>query len=627
MTTKAWFWKACGGWGASCVVTGAVWAGSPTVEQALALKPIQSGVEYDTPAAAEIGKCVMAPEKVGGYTGWVVRTAGGDILRKFIDDDNDGHVNLWCYYKDNVEVYRDIDGNANRKVDQSRWVNTAGSRWGVDANEDGRIDAWKAISAEEVTAEIVAAIRDADAQRFEAVLLSSEEMTSLGVNDSMLKELQAKGKEARAKFAEAAKAQSIVGPKTKWSQFGAGQPGAIPAEGSGEKDLVVYENVLAMVEGGKGQDHIGVGALVQTTNGWRAIDLPSGLKPADQSEFGFFFQGPATTAQRAVAGAPSDAQKELLDQLDALDKQTTTLKPEELYAKRADLLERIAFAASDAQDRDVWGRQLVDMLSTAVQSGEFTDGKDRLRKFADRIAKEGQDNNLAAYAQYRLMMAEYIQSQSAPNADFAKIQEAWLKSLEAFIKEYPQSQEASEALLEVATTYELAGQLEDAAKWYGEVASRYADSSAGIKAAGAKRRLESVGKPLVLKAATVDGKPFDLGKVKGKVVVLHYWASWSDLCRSDLAQLKELQTKYAAKGLTLVGISLDSSLQDLKSYLAKSKLPWTQVYEEGGLEGRLAQELGIRTVPTILLIDDKGQVIRNNVHVAELEGELGKLLR
>ena len=627
MTTKAWIRKSIGGFGASCLVGGAVLGANPTVDQALALKPIQTNVEYDLPKPEDAAKCVMAPEKVGGHTGWVVRTAGGDILRKFIDDDDDGHVNLWCYYKDGVEVYRDIDTNANRKVDQSRWVNIAGSRWGLDSNEDGRIDAWKSISAEEVTAELVQAVRDADEARFAAVLLSDEQAKALGVSADLLKELQAKREEAKIAFAKASKDQKVVGASTKWTQFGAGQPGAVPAGTVGEKDIRVYENVLAMLDGGDGQDHLAVGTLVETDTGWRAIDLPSGLKSSDSTDGGFFFRGPASSTGRLAAGTSSDAQKELLDKLDALDKEAGSLKPSELYAKRAELLEKIAIAAADAEDRDTWSRQLIDMLSAAVQTGEYPEGKERLQDFAKTLVKEGADGDIAAYAEYRLMMADYIQSQSAPNADFAKIQEAWLKRLEQFIKDYPKAPEAAEALLEVATTYELAGQLEDASKWYGEVTSRFADSPASVKAAGAKRRLDSVGKSLSLKSTTVEGKPFDLSKVRGKVVVVHYWASWSDLCRSDLAQLKELQTKYAAKGLTLVGVSLDTSLQDLKTFLTKSKLPWTQIYEDGGLEGRLAQELGIRTVPTIFMLDEKGKVIKNNVHVAELEGELGKLLR
>ena len=72
------------------------------------------------------------------------------ILRRFVDTNDDNVVDQWSYYKDGLEVYRDIDSTFNGKADQYRWFNTGGSRWAIDANEDGVIDSWKSISAEEV---------------------------------------------------------------------------------------------------------------------------------------------------------------------------------------------------------------------------------------------------------------------------------------------------------------------------------------------------------------------------------------------------------------------------------------------------------------------------------------------
>ena len=82
-------------------------------------------------------------------TGWLVLGPAGQTLRRYMDSDGDGEVDQFSYYRSGVEVYRDVDTNANNKVDQSRWLNIGGARWGVDANEDGKIDSWKRISAEE----------------------------------------------------------------------------------------------------------------------------------------------------------------------------------------------------------------------------------------------------------------------------------------------------------------------------------------------------------------------------------------------------------------------------------------------------------------------------------------------
>ena len=75
------------------------------------------------------------------------------------------------------------------------------------------------------------------------------------------------------------------------------------------------------------------------------------------------------------------------------------------------------------------------------------------------------------------------------------------------------------------------------------------------------------------------------------------------------------------------GTAFDNDLQALQQYVKSERLSWPQLYEPGGLDSRLANELGVLTLPTMLLIDKSGRVARRNVHVGELEDELGKLLR
>ena len=139
------------------------WADTPSSDQALKLMPVQSGVDYDRPSPEDAAKCKISAKKIDGHVGWIVTGPDGAILRKFVDTNDDNYVDQWSYYKDGLEVYRDIDSNSNHKADQYRWFHTGGSRWALDTNEDGVIDSWKAISAEEATAEVIAAIATAGA--------------------------------------------------------------------------------------------------------------------------------------------------------------------------------------------------------------------------------------------------------------------------------------------------------------------------------------------------------------------------------------------------------------------------------------------------------------------------------
>ena len=127
----------------------------PSVIEALKLKPIQANAEYDVPEGPAAEKCTLAPIKSPQLAGWEVRDGDGNVLRRFLDTNADNKVDQWCYFKDGVEVYRDIDRNFNRKADECRWLGTSGIRWALDTNEDGRIDQWKAISPEEVSEEVM----------------------------------------------------------------------------------------------------------------------------------------------------------------------------------------------------------------------------------------------------------------------------------------------------------------------------------------------------------------------------------------------------------------------------------------------------------------------------------------
>jgi thiol-disulfide isomerase/thioredoxin len=269
---------------------------------------------------------------------------------------------------------------------------------------------------------------------------------------------------------------------------------------------------------------------------------------------------------------------------------------------------------------------MADTIVAAVQAGTYPTGADRLKSLYEQVQK-GDDKALAAYVKFKYLTAEYGQSLQAPNADFTAIQQKWLENLEAYVNDYPSSDDAAEAMLQLGIGHEFAGQEEKAKKWYGQILANFKTSAPARKAEGAATRLDSVGKSIVLKGKSLRGDSVDLAKLRGKVVLVHYWATWCEPCKADLAQLKELQAKYGKSGFALIGISLDSSDKALLDYLQKNPLPWPQIYEPGGLDSRLANEMGILTLPTMLLIDDRGVVVNRSIHITELDGELKKMLK
>jgi len=75
-------------------------------------------------------------------SGWVLKDANGRALRRFYSS-NGRDVDTWSYFKDGVEVHRQVDTTGSGRPDQYRWMNGGGSKWGVDVDKNGTIDTWK----------------------------------------------------------------------------------------------------------------------------------------------------------------------------------------------------------------------------------------------------------------------------------------------------------------------------------------------------------------------------------------------------------------------------------------------------------------------------------------------------
>ncbi len=609
-----------------------VYGASPTAQQALRLTPIQDGVPYDQAGDVDVKTCTIRAEKVDGQTGWIVRTADGQILRRFADTNGDNVVDSWSYYQSGLETYRDIDANFNGKADQYRWFHTAGARWGLDQNEDGRIDRWRFISAEEVAAEVIEALKKRDTQRFTSLILTSKELQSLGLGANREKDLAAQIKAAPQAFKTLIAQQKQISSATKFLSFGGAQPGLVPAGTAGSsKDLVVYENVAALAET-QGKSHqVNIGTLVSVGQVWRLIGVPQVASHDELAASGYFFQ----TSLRRTAGlepqqpsGPTEKVQQMMNELEQLDRKVTAATPSEqqkFNAQRCDLLERLAEASKGTPERAQWVRQMADMASAAAQSGNFPQGVERLKDLETQLNKSREDKPLLAYVKFRRLSADYGLALQAPKADYAKIQEQWLGDLEGFVDAHPRSPDSAEAMLQLAITHEFAGDDDQSKSWYSRILKEFPTATPAKKAAGAKRRLESVGKAIPLRGRTIRGKTLDLARLRGKTVLIQYWATWCEPCKADMVELKKLQARYAKKGFIVLGVNLDNEPRDLVTFLKKNPLPWHQLYEPGGLESRFANEMGILTLPTMFLVDAKGRVVNRNIHVGELETELRKL--
>ncbi len=611
-------------------------AATPPVSEALKLKPVQNQIDYDVPDKAAVEKCTLEPFKLDKLSGWEVRDGDGNVLRRYLDSNADNKVDQWCYFKNGVEVYRDIDGNHNRKADQYRWLGTAGIRWAIDSNEDGRIDSWKVISPEEVSEEVVLALSTRDASRFQRLLLTPAELRDLQLGEAQAKQLAQKLAQTAAGFEKLVAQQDFVDRDARWVNFGGTRPGVVPAgtEGS-QRDLHVYENAAAVIESGGTHNQIIIGTLVQAQDVWRLVDLPRSITDAQASTGpeGFFFTAVLRRAEAdiPVTGGLSPEVQRLISEMEQVDKDltsaTTPAALAQLNARRADVLEKLAQQATDDEDRVTWLRQLADTVSAAAQAGGYPQGIERLAALCQELEQQKGAPELISYIKFRCLSAEYGQSMQEPDADFAKIQDKWLADLEQFVKDYANTPDAAEAMLQLAVAEEFSGDDEGAVNWYGQISSQFPDTQVAAKASGAKRRIESVGQTLSLTGKDSKGNTISVDAYRGKVVLVHYWATWCGPCKQDISVLKDMQTKYGKENVMLIGVNVDNDRTQLDAYMAENNLAWPQLYAPGGLDSPLANAFGILTLPTMILADKEGKVVNRNLNAGEVDSELRKLLR
>ncbi len=607
-------------------------AAPPSPQAALSLKPVQADVDYEIVPAESVPNCKVKDLEVEGWFGWEVVAPDGSLLRRFADTNDDKKVDLWCYFNYGVEVYRDIDENFNGKADQYRWLRTGGTRWGLDDDEDGRIDRWKNISAEEVTAEVVAALRDRDAARFSRLLISESEVKSLGLSKEKREQISVKANRAAQDFQGLASRQKSVGPEARWVQFAASSPGVVPSGTDGStKDVVVYENAVAMFEQDQQSGQLMVGTLIQVNDAWRLVELPSvgDGETVAQTTGNFFTPGGNAAESAAATTAITRETQQLVSELESIDSKLAVAKqPSEiamLHQRRSDLVEKLIAGSENRIERDTWVRQLVDLLSVGAQTGAYPEALKRLAAVSRNFA--GSDDSLKAYADFQAISTEYVVRQT-PDADFAEVQKWYLDSLSRFVEQYPRTPEAAQAWMQLALSKEFEDKEAEALTYYKRVASAFPGTDAGEKAAGAARRLESVGQTIDLNGQTLDGKPFKLSSLRGRPIVVHYWATWCEPCKQDMKLLRRLQAGYQRAGLQIVGVNVDITKEQAEQFLQENGLPWTQLFEPGGLESsNLAKALGVQTLPTMLLIDPSGKVVRHNVRAAELDEEIAEMLK
>ena len=124
---------------------------------------------------------------------------------------------------------------------------------------------------------------------------------------------------------------------------------------------------------------------------------------------------------------------------------------------------------------------------------------------------------------------------------------------------------------------------------------------------------------------TPEGEDLKLSDLRGKIVLVDFWASWCGPCRRENPHVKKLYEKYNHRGFEILGVSLDRREYSWKQAIEKDGLEWYHVSDLKGWKNEVAKLYSVSSIPHTILLDQEGRIIARKLRAAQLEQVLAQI--
>lgn len=271
---------------------------------------------------------------------------------------------------------------------------------------------------------------------------------------------------------------------------------------------------------------------------------------------------------------------------------------------------------------DISGRG--DSLKLLTVKGSSINADDQLLKQRMKAISNWETTNSKIYeAAYKEKNRRVMDSLDQVDFD---ILAAKRKVVSSFVKENPKSMRAAMAILENYAYYAEAADVEPL---YNELSPEIRTSAKGKEI---RKMIDTYAKVAIGKTApdimqyTPDSTQLSLSSLKGKYVLIDFWASWCGPCRRENPNVLAAYNQFKDKGFTVFGVSYDTKKDRWIKAIADDHLAWNHVSDLDGWQNSTSAEYGIKAIPSNLLLDKNGVIIAKNIFGDKLVSKLKELM-